>query len=94
MKRIVLFIVVIFLAGGCNRASSDSTSPQEAPRSAGGTTDAAFDWENPHPAPGHRNWADSLTFRSTKTLDQTTPRGCSGRSSATATWRNRRGRQT
>lgn len=76
MKRIasLLPFAVVLLLAGCSAPQDGASSQQrtEAPRSVGGTTDAPFDWEHPPSQPArNRTWSELLTFKSTKTLEQT-----------------------
>jgi hypothetical protein len=78
MKWRALFVVLAGCMPGAWPAYSDIAVAQPPPRTAGVATDPAFDWENP-PSPGsprsqdHRpEWLQLVTFRSARTLEQTT----------------------
>jgi hypothetical protein len=73
MRRTItalLPIAVGILLVTSGRPAAQSAPP---PAAAGGATDPGFDWERP-PDPRARhdhNWAKTLTFKSTRTLEQT-----------------------
>jgi hypothetical protein len=76
MKRMLTACIATAFGLGLLLAigGSPQAQPANPPPSRSGTTDPAFDWERP-PAPrdtANRNWIQMLTFKSTKTLEQTT----------------------
>jgi hypothetical protein len=74
MKRSITACVAIVFGLGALLTVYRSAQAQNPPVSRGGTTDPQFDWERPR-NPGEatdRSWFQMLTFKSTKTLEQTT----------------------
>jgi hypothetical protein len=66
---IAITSIVCLLLIGCGKPTERTAVTAESPVSQGGETDPQFDWENPPASPPDRI---STSFRSTKTLDQTT----------------------
>jgi hypothetical protein len=78
MRRIlavcVPIVLEVLLATSAPPAAHAGSAAASPPPSGGGTTDPLYDWERvPDPRDHYnRNWVKALTFKSTRTLDQTT----------------------